>query len=90
VPLNLFWATMRFLGDAAPALTLAATCAWWLWYGRLRERPSRRRLVVAAAVVLGLATIAAGLALGFEGQYRHFHQHNPALLDHLEKALSFC
>jgi hypothetical protein len=90
VPLSLFWATMRFLGDAAPALTIAATCAWWLWHQRLRDDPARRRLVVAAAVVLGGATIAAGLALGFEGQYRHFHQHNPVLLEHLEKALSFC
>jgi hypothetical protein len=90
VPINLFWATMRFLGDAAPALTVAATCAWWLWYARLQNDPARRRLVVAAAVALGLATIAAGLALGFEGQYRHFHQQNPALLDRLEKAFSFC
>jgi hypothetical protein len=90
VPLSLFWATMRFLGDAAPALTLAATVAWWLWYARVRERPAQRRLVAAAAVVLALATVGAGVALGFEGQYGHFRQHNPALLDRLEKALSFC
>jgi hypothetical protein len=39
---------------------------------------------------LAPATVAAGVALGFEGQYQHFRQHNPALLDRLEKALSFC
>jgi hypothetical protein len=41
-------------------------------------------------VVLALATVAAGAAHGFEGQYKHFREHNPALLDRLEKALSFC
>ena len=90
MPLTLFWATMRFLGDATPALTLAGTVGWWLWHSRVRERPSARRLVTAAAVVLALATVGAGVALGFEGQYGHFRQHNPALLDRLEKALSFC
>jgi hypothetical protein len=90
VPLTLFWATMRFLGDATPALTLAGTVGWWLWHTRVREQPSRRRWVTAAAVVLALSTVGAGVALGFEGQYRHFRQHNPALLDRLEKALSFC
>jgi hypothetical protein len=90
VPLTLFWATMRFLGDAAPALTLAGTIGWWLWHSRVRERRSSRRLVTAAAVVLALATVGAGAALGFAGQYGQFRQHNPALLDRLEKALSFC
>jgi hypothetical protein len=90
VPLTLFWATMRFLGDAVPVLTLAGTLGWWLSYGRLRGHPSLRRWLLAAAVMLALATVAAGAAFGFEGQYKHFRQHNPALLDRLEKALSFC
>ncbi len=90
VPLTLFWATMRFLGDMTPALTLAGTLGWWLCWARFRERASRRRLVVSAAVVLALATVAVGVALGFAGQYQHFREHNPALLDRLEKRLSFC
>ena len=90
VPLTLFWATMRFLGDATPALTLAGTVGWWIWHSRVREQPAQRRLVTAAAVVLALVTVGAGIALGFEGQYGHFRQHNPALLDRLEKVLSFC
>jgi hypothetical protein len=90
VPLSVFWATMRFLGDMAPALTLAGTLGWWLWVERVRERPAPRRLVTAAAVALALATVAIGAALGFEGQYRHFRQHNPALLERLAKAASFC
>jgi hypothetical protein len=40
--------------------------------------------------VLALVTVGAGAALGFAGQLGHFRQHNPALLDRLEKALSFC
>ena len=55
----------------------------WRW-------PSVRRFLTVAALVLALATVGAGAALGFEGQYKHFRQHNPALLDRLEKALSFC
>ena len=90
VPLSLFWATMRFLGDAAPVLTLAGTVGWWLCYARVHERPAARRLVLAAALVVGLATVAAGAALGFDGQYGHFRQHNPGLLERLEKALPFC
>jgi len=90
VPLTLFWATMRFLGDATAALTLAGTLGWWLWYDRVRERRSARRLIAAAAVVFALATAGAGVALGLQGQYGHFRQHNPALLDRLEKTLSFC
>jgi len=90
VPLALFWATMRFLGDAAPALTLAGTLGWWLWFDRLRERAGPRRLVTAGALVLGLATIAMGAALGFEGQYGHFRQHNPALFDRLGRHASLC
>ena len=56
----------------------------------LRDRPAPRRLIASGAVVLALATVAVGVALGFEGQYRHFRLHNPALLDRLEKHASFC
>jgi len=90
VPLSLFWATMRFLGDAAPSLTLLGTLGWWLVHGRFQERPAPRRGVAAAAVVLALATVVMGVALGFSGQYQHFRQHNPALMDRLEKHLSKC
>lgn len=90
VPLTLFWATMRFLGDMTPALTLVGTLGWWLCWARFRESASRRRLVVSAAVVLALATVGVGVALGFTGQYGHFREHNPALLDRLENRLSFC
>jgi hypothetical protein len=90
VPLTLFWATMRFLGDATPALTLAGTLGWWLCHARAAARPRLRRLIAAGAVAAALATVGTGVALGFEGQYGHFRRHNPALLDRLEKALSFC
>jgi hypothetical protein len=90
VPLSLFWATMRFLGDATPALTLLGTLGWWLCYQRFRERGALRRLIAAGALLVALATVSTGVALGFEGQYKHFRQHNPALLERLEKHLSFC
>jgi hypothetical protein len=90
VPLTLFWATMRFLGDATPALTLASAVGWWLCYRRASERRWLRRLIASCALVTALATVATGVALGFEGQYKHFREHNPGLLDRLEKHLSLC
>jgi fucose permease len=58
--------------------------------GALPRARVAARLVTSAAVVLALATVAVGVALGFAGQYQHFREHNPALLDRLEKRLSFC
>jgi hypothetical protein len=37
-----------------------------------------------------LMTATVSLALGFEGQHKHFRLHNPALLDKLEKRFSTC
>jgi len=90
VPLTLFWATMRFLGDATPALALAGALGWWLCHARAEARPWLRRAIAAGAVATAVFTVAVGVGLGFEGQYGHFRLHNPALLDRLEKALSFC
>ena len=90
VPLSWFWATMRYLGDAAPALTLLGTWGWWLVHARFRDWPLLRRSISTGAIALALATVAIGAALGFDGQYEHFRQHNPALLDRLEKGLSVC
>ena len=86
----MFTATMRYMGDVIGAVCLLGTLgAWWL-YTRCRERPLVRRIFVAACIPLAVVSIAVGAALGFEGQYKHFRQHNPQMLDTLEAKLSVC
>jgi hypothetical protein len=48
------------------------------------------RAIALACGALVVATVAVGIALGFEGQAKHFRQNNPALLDKLELSFSFC
>jgi hypothetical protein len=69
---------------------LLGTLGWWLLHARFQERPAPRRAIATGAVLLALATVLIGVALGFSGQYQHFRQHNPALMDRLEKRLSRC
>jgi hypothetical protein len=40
--------------------------------------------------LLATSTIVAGVLLGFGGYFRHFEQHNPALLRSLVTTLSVC
>lgn len=83
-------ATNRYLGDGAGGLALAGTFGVWVAYAACRRMPAARRAVMAAAVALGCLTSAAGLALGFYGQYAHFPAHNPELSDKLIRGLSVC
>jgi len=86
----MFTATMRYMGDVTGAVCLLGTLgAWWL-YTQCRDRPLVRRIFVAACIPLAVVSIAVGAALGFEGQYKHFRQHNPQMLDKLETKLSVC
>ncbi len=88
--LPLWTGTMRYLGDVVGfAIVLATMGAWWLraW---LRDRAGARRVVVALATILGIATILLGILLGMQGQYGHVRLTNPALMDKLEKRLSVC
>ena len=39
---------------------------------------------------LALATIVAGVLLGFTGYFKHFEEHNPTLMRALVAKLSFC
>jgi hypothetical protein len=90
VLMTVFTATMRYLGDGAGALALLGTMGAWVLYWRFRQSVVIRRGIVFVSCVLVLWTAAAGLALGFEGQYQHFRRNNPALLEKLEARLSFC
>jgi hypothetical protein len=86
----LYAATMRYLGDVIEVVALLGTMGGWWLYQACGDRPRLRRLVAAGCIALAIATVAVGLALGFEGQYSHFRLNNPALLDRLIARFSFC
>lgn len=90
VELPLYTATMRYLGDAVGGIALGGALGAWLLYDKLRRRAALRRLVIAGCASLMLATVGIGVALGIEGQYQHFRQHNSRLLDRLEARWSVC
>lgn len=81
--------TMRYEHDFASGVLLLAILGGW----RLLAAPSSARGRHAAAWTYGLlatTTIVAGVLLGFGGYFRHFEQHNPALLRSLVATLSVC
>jgi hypothetical protein len=88
-PLLIFSNSMRYEWDFASGLMLAATLAGW---SLLRAPRSRRGRIAAAALfaVLAIASIVAGVLLGFVGYFDHFARHNPALLTRLKQALDLC
>ena len=90
VVLRLNGATMRYLGDGAGALAIVGSLAAFVSYWELRDRVAARRAVVIVCALLMLMTASVGIALGFEGQHKHFRLHNPALLDKLETRFSTC
>jgi hypothetical protein len=81
--------TMRYEHDFASGVLLLAIFGGW----RLLAAPSSargRRAMAWTYVLLALATIVAGVLLGFGGYFRQFEQHNPALLRALVAKLSVC
>jgi hypothetical protein len=88
-PLLIFSNSMRYEWDFASGLMLAAALAGW---ALLRAPRSRRGRIAAATVfaVLAIASIVAGVLLGFGGYFDHFARHNPALLARLQHALNLC
>jgi hypothetical protein len=90
VPLFGSGATMRYLGDAAPAFMLLTSLAAFATYDAIRRVAPLRFVFLFAFAVAAISSAAAGLALGFSGYYQHFKQNNPALLQRLEARYSVC
>ena len=81
--------TMRYQQDFASGLQLIAIFASW----RLLIAPTRpllRRAMAWLYAALAVATIVAGVLLGFTGYFKHFQQHNPELYYALRDNLSVC
>jgi hypothetical protein len=82
-------ATNRFLGDAIGVFVLLAIIGALLAAEALEPRPWARRALIGAAVLLALASLGVGFALGFRGQYGHF-QNNPPLYRKWVERFSVC
>jgi hypothetical protein len=82
-------ATMRYEADFASGLLLLAILGGF-YFLCLPGRAVVRAGIRIVYVLLAVATIAAGVLLGFTGYFEHFSKHNPALLRSLVHALSVC
>jgi hypothetical protein len=87
--LLIFSNSMRYEWDFVSALFLAATLASWWVLRTPRSRPGRIATSVLVAV-LAVASIVAGLLLGFVGYFDNFMRHNPALMTHLKQMFDLC
>jgi hypothetical protein len=83
-------ATNRYLGDVAGAIVLLSALGVWTAHQALHARPLLRRLVVTAAFLLAIPSVAVGVALGITGEYPHFEVNNPPLYQKLVRRLSVC
>jgi hypothetical protein len=81
--------TMRYEHDFASGVLVLAIFGGWRLLAAPSTKPGRRAMAWAYAL-LATATIVGGVLLGFGGYFRHFEQHNPALLRHLVSTLSVC
>jgi hypothetical protein len=83
-------ATNRYLGDLSGLVALLGALGAFVVVEALRGRPLARRLTVAAALLLALATAGMGFALGLKGQYAYFETNNRQLYDKLVHRFSLC
>jgi hypothetical protein len=85
-----FIATMRYLGDSSAGVVLLGILAVWsviLHVKRIRVWP---RVVTAFGVLLMVASIGLGAALGTEGYYDDLRTANPTLFRAIARPLSLC
>src|SRR5262245_46794165 len=81
--------TTRYQQDFASGFLLLAIFGGW----KLLAAPASawgRRAMAWLFGGLAVATIVAGVLLGFTGYFKHFEQHNPALTRALVAKLSLC
>src|SRR5262249_4401562 len=82
--------TMRYLGDAMNGILLSGVAGLWLLHERLRARWAWRGPLLTVAALLAVATVMAGVLLGFSGYLGHFRHSNPDLFQDLVLRFSFC
>ncbi len=71
--------TMRYLADVVPLLTILTGLCLWQELDTLRQKPGFRRLLLAIALILGLASILISLFVNFHVGDNRFEANNPHL-----------
>ncbi len=90
IPVNIYFATMRYLSDFTNALIFLAVLGLFAWYGRATASRLHRQLRVGVTVSMVSVTVVCGVLLGYQGYLPYFKTHNPELHKKIAPALSFC
>ncbi len=80
--------SMRHEVDFVPTLGLLAAIGFWEAYRRLSLRPFSRRMVIAVAFWLALASVLTGTLLAMTGFQGNFETYNPQLFHQLTAIFS--
>ncbi len=79
-----FYSTMRYLLDAAPALALLSILGFWLLYQRLDSHRVWQALYTLLALAVLLFTVVMGILMGFSSDVARLKAADPVLLTHLK------
>jgi hypothetical protein len=86
-PLTVSGATMRYLLDCVPSLTVLAALGYWQMLEAAEARPRLGREIRAAARLAVAWQSMLGVLLGFTGYYGHFMNFNARLMHWLVSRL---
>ena len=78
-----FYSTMRYFEDAAPALALLSILGFWLLYQRLDSHRIWQALYSMIILAAMLFTVIMGVLVGFSSDVTRLKAADPALLNHL-------
>jgi hypothetical protein len=78
-----FYVAVRYLSEVIPALALLSLLGIWEAYRRMERRPALRTALLAAVVLLVLATVIMGVLLPFGEDHGTLLRFNPQLMRQL-------
>lgn len=90
IPVNIYFATMRYLSDFTNAILFLAILGLFAWYGRPTLSRLHRYFRVGVTIAMVSVTVICGLLLGYQGYLPYFKNHNPELHNAIAPALSLC
>ena len=74
-----FWVDARYTADFMPSLILLSIVGFWQGYRFMTDKPSLRKLYVAAGMVLMVISVIMSILLALAENAAQFQQFNPAL-----------
>ena len=80
-----FWVDARYTLDFMPSLILLCVVGFWQGYQFMTDKPSIRKLYVAAGIILMVISAILSILLALSENSLQFQQFNPVLWNHLIK-----